>query len=246
MTGGAVSKAAEIVAGRIKRIAAHLLQSTPDEVVFRDGRIFANYASLTYEDVGRAWYMRPDQLSDDVDSGGLDRPPHTSRRSMTAYFPMPATRPMSPSTRRTCRNPRLRDRRGLRADGQSNDRGRSDLRRRGARGRNRPCSRKALDDANGQPLASTGNGLFLRPTELPRFRIHHKETPSPYSLHGLKGVGEGGAIAPAAAIVNAINDALAPLQAIVRQIPATPDRILAAISAAQEHRTEFVAWSRPR
>jgi carbon-monoxide dehydrogenase large subunit len=58
------------------------------------------------------------------------------------------------------------------------------------------------------------------------------ETPSPYSAHGLKGVGEGGAIAPSAALVNAINDALAPLNATIRQIPASPERILAAIAAA--------------
>jgi carbon-monoxide dehydrogenase large subunit len=75
--------------------------------------------------------------------------------------------------------------------------------------------------------------LLPGPTELPRFRITHMETPSPYSAHGLKGVGEGGAIAPAGALVNAINDALTPLNVTVRQIPASPERILAAIAAAR-------------
>jgi carbon-monoxide dehydrogenase large subunit len=70
------------------------------------------------------------------------------------------------------------------------------------------------------------------PTELPRFRVHHTETLSPHSAHGIKGVGEGGAIAPAGAIVNAINDALAPLGATLRDIPASPDRVLAALAAA--------------
>ena len=37
------------------------------------------------------------------------------------------------------------------------------------------------------------------------------ETPSPYTEFGVKGIGEGGAIGPPAAIVNAINDALRPL-----------------------------------
>ena len=60
------------------------------------------------------------------------------------------------------------------------------------------------------------------PTELPSFRVHHTETLSPHSAHGIKGVGEGGAIAPAGAIVNAINDALAPLGAMLRDIPASP------------------------
>jgi hypothetical protein len=52
-------------------------------------------------------------------------------------------------------------------------------------------------DENGQPLASTLLDYILPgPAELPRFRIAHRETLSPYSAHGIKGVGEGGAIAP--------------------------------------------------
>jgi carbon-monoxide dehydrogenase large subunit len=87
------------------------------------------------------------------------------------------------------------------------------------------------DDA--QPLASTLMDYLLPgPTELPHFRVAHTETLSPHSAHGIKGVGEGGAIAPAGAIVNAINDALAPLGAVLRDIPASPDRVLAAIAAA--------------
>ena len=44
--------------------------------------------------------------------------------------------------------------------------------------------------------------------EMPAMRIVHMETPSPYTEYGIKGMGEGGAIAPPAAIVNAVNDAL--------------------------------------
>lgn len=72
MSGGAVSVAAEIVAGRIKKIAAHLLQVRAEDITFRDGRIFSGEASVTYEDIGSAWYMRPDQLPDTVDRGGLE------------------------------------------------------------------------------------------------------------------------------------------------------------------------------
>jgi len=58
------------VALRIKAIAAHLLQVEPNAVAFKDGRIYAGQASVSYEDVGRAWYIRPDQLPDNVDSQG--------------------------------------------------------------------------------------------------------------------------------------------------------------------------------
>ncbi len=43
---------------------------------------------------------------------------------------------------------------------------------------------------------------------MPDVRIFHMETPSPYTEFGQKGVGEGGAIGPGAAVANAVNDAL--------------------------------------
>jgi carbon-monoxide dehydrogenase large subunit len=89
-------------------------------------------------------------------------------------------------------------------------------------------------DDVGQPLASTlADYLMPGAAEVPRLRIFHTQTPSPFTEHGIKGVGEGGAIAPAAAIVSAINDALLALGAEVNSIPATPRRILAAIQEAR-------------
>ena len=66
-------------------------------------------------------------------------------------------------------------------------------------------------------------------TEVPALRIHHMETPSPYSSFGQKGIGEGGAIGPPAAIANAVNDALRPLGVVVTELPITPARLLAAL-----------------
>ena len=63
-------------------------------------------------------------------------------------------------------------------------------------------------------------------------RIIHMETPSPYTRFGQKGLGEGGAIAPPAAITNAVNDALKGLGVELLVSPVTPDRIVGAIAAA--------------
>jgi carbon-monoxide dehydrogenase large subunit len=49
---------------------------------------------------------------------------------------------------------------------------------------------------------------------------------------GHKGLGEGGAIASPAALVNAVRDALAPLGVSVTEQPLTPDRILELIEEA--------------
>jgi carbon-monoxide dehydrogenase large subunit len=43
---------------------------------------------------------------------------------------------------------------------------------------------------------------------------------------GVKGLGEGGAIAPPAAIANALADALLPLATPVNEIPLTPERVM--------------------
>ena len=91
-------------------------------------------------------------------------------------------------------------------------------------------------DAQGQPLASTLSDYLLPgPAEMPPIRIAHMETPSPLTRFGQKGIGEGGAIAPPAAITNAINDALAGHAAELLVSPVTPRRIVAAIDEARRH-----------
>jgi carbon-monoxide dehydrogenase large subunit len=89
-------------------------------------------------------------------------------------------------------------------------------------------------DASGQPLASTlADYLLPGAAEVPEPRVDHMETPSPYTQFGVKGIGEGGAIAPPAAITNAINDALRPLGAELAHSPVTPRRIVEAVLAAR-------------
>ena len=64
-------------------------------------------------------------------------------------------------------------------------------------------------DEEAQPL-TTNFADYLMPsaTDIPDIEIHHLATPSPLTPLGMKGMGEGGAIGPAAAIGNAIADAL--------------------------------------
>jgi carbon-monoxide dehydrogenase large subunit len=72
---------------------------------------------------------------------------------------------------------------------------------------------------------------YMPPTarEIPRLELHHIETPTDASVTGAKGLGEGGAIGAPAAILNAINDALTPFGVSIDEVPATPQRIRAAI-----------------
>jgi carbon-monoxide dehydrogenase large subunit len=57
------------------------------------------------------------------------------------------------------------------------------------------------------------------------------------SITGAKGLGEGGAIGAPAAVINAICDALTPFGIELFEMPATPERIRAAVRAAEERRS---------
>jgi hypothetical protein len=58
------------------------------------------------------------------------------------------------------------------------------------------------------------------------------ETPSTTSITKAKGLGEGGTIGAPAAVINAINDALTPFGVEIDEMPATPQRIRAALRAS--------------
>ena len=65
--------------------------------------------------------------------------------------------------------------------------------------------------------------------EMPDIVCAHVETPTKQSLLGAKGIGEAGTAGAPGAVMNAINDALAPLGARLTQMPFTPERILKAL-----------------
>jgi carbon-monoxide dehydrogenase large subunit len=86
-------------------------------------------------------------------------------------------------------------------------------------------------DQNGQLLSgSFVNYLLPGSMEVPSIKTVHLESPSPLNPLGVKGLGEGGAIAPPAAIANALADALSDFRPQVNEIPLTPDRVLALLA----------------
>jgi carbon-monoxide dehydrogenase large subunit len=91
----------------------------------------------------------------------------------------------------------------------------------------------AAYDAEGQALAGSFMDYALaRATDLPDFILHHADTPSPRTPAGIKGMAEGGVMGAIGALMNAVNDALAPVGAELPEQPATAARIWAALRAA--------------
>ena len=80
---------------------------------------------------------------------------------------------------------------------------------------------------DGQPLTTTYmDYLIPTATDVPRIDVQSLSSPSPFSVGGIKGMGEGGQIAAPAAVANAVADALVPFGARIRQFPITPDYVL--------------------
>ncbi|WP_102141549.1 xanthine dehydrogenase family protein molybdopterin-binding subunit [Mycobacterium hubeiense] len=90
----------------------------------------------------------------------------------------------------------------------------------------------AYDD-DGNPLASTFVDYLLpTATEVPQIEYGHVEIPGP-GVGGYKGAGEGGAIGSTPAVINAINDALAPLGVTITRLPASPAAIVSLLEEAR-------------
>lgn len=231
--GGAVARASRILAQRAANIGAWLLQTDVANVRVADGKVFAGNSSVSLREVARAWYLQPQTLPADVDTGGLDVTAgyRADRDSGTfTYATHAAVVAVDPATGvieirdyivvedgGTLVNPMI-------VDGQ--------IRGGTAQGIG-TCLYEAVPfDAQGQPLASTMLDYILPgATEIPDIRVDHMHSPSPYTEFGMKGLGEGGAVGPPAAIVSAVNDALRPLKVEVHDLPLTPERILAAIDS---------------
>jgi carbon-monoxide dehydrogenase large subunit len=229
--GGAVATACRLLARRAVHIGAWLLQADVAMARVADGKVIAGARSVTLREVARTWYLQPQNLPPDLDTGGLDVTAgyRAARDSGTfAYAAHAAVVAVDTATGvieildyvvvedgGVLVNPMIVD--GQICGGTAQGIG--------------TCLYEATPfDAQGQPLASTMLDYALPgATEVPEIRVVHMETPSPYTEFGIKGLGEGGAIGPPAAIVSAVNDALRPLNVEVHDLPLTPERILSAI-----------------
>jgi len=85
----------------------------------------------------------------------------------------------------------------------------------------------------GQPQTVTFMDYLLpATTDVPRITVEHHCSPSPYTVNGVKGVGESGLIATPAAVANAVADALEPFGVAVDHLPLAPHNVVSAVSAS--------------
>lgn len=91
---------------------------------------------------------------------------------------------------------------------------------------------------NGEPSAASFiDYLVPTATEIPDITVSHLETPCAFTENGAKGAGEGGTIGAPAAVLNAVNDALRHTGVELDATPVHPRAVLAALDGA-DHRKE--------
>jgi len=233
-TGGAVADACRALVAPIAKIGAHLLQCKQTDVKIRDGRVHGPQGSVEFSEIGRAWYHHPEELPADADPGGLTtsaghKPHDPGVFSYSAHAALVAVDPDTGGVEvldyaivadcGTRVNPLLVE--GQVLGGFSNGLGNA-------------LYEESSYDGSGNPTATT-LADYTAPSapSVPYVKLDFIETPSPYSMFGMKGIGENGAIGPPAAIVNAVNDALRSLGAAVFETPITAARVREAIVRAQ-------------
>jgi carbon-monoxide dehydrogenase large subunit len=237
MAGGAVSRACAILAEKVKRIGAHLLQAPIDAVTLAGGQVSFGSQSIGFAAIAEAAYRHPERLPTGEEPGLEANTVYEPQRSTGAfsYATHACTVAVDPGTGvvelldyvvchdcGTMVNPMIVEAQVVGGVVQ---------------GLGTALYEEIPYDENGQPLASTFlDYLIPGAPESPDVRVLHMETPSPHTRFGIKGMGEGGAIAPPAAVVNAVNDALRTLGAELAETPITPERVLSAILAAEARR----------
>jgi carbon-monoxide dehydrogenase large subunit len=230
--GGATLIAAQKVRAKLIKLASHVLEAAADDVVLEDGEAkvagtdrtvsIAKLARESYTQAHRfggiepgltetATYDPPGTFSNACHAAEVEVDIETGRTILTRYL-------VAEDAGRII-NPMI-------ADGQVHGGV--------AQGIGNALFEEIVYDENGAPLTAT-LADYLAPTahEIPNIELHHKETPSTESITKAKGLGEGGGIGAPAAVINAINDALAPFGVEIDEMPATPQRIRAALRKAE-------------
>jgi carbon-monoxide dehydrogenase large subunit len=231
--GGATSRACKELAVRVARIGASLLQTDVNSVTVRDNGVYGPTGNVSLRDIAHTYYFAPGELPGDIDPHGLEVTGGYAPTCLTgihtgaAHAALVAVDPETGGVEildyvvvedaGTLVNPMIVD--GQIIGGT-------------AQGIGSALFEEMPFDAQGQPLASTlADYLLPGSAEVPNVRVFHMATPSPYTEFGIKGVGEGGAIGPSAAIANAVNDALKSRGVEICEIPITPRRIVHALAA---------------
>jgi carbon-monoxide dehydrogenase large subunit len=234
ISGGATLIAAQKVRAKLIKLASHMLEAAPGDIVLENGaaKVAGTDRSITVAALAREAYTQTHRFKGEIEPGltetGTYDPPGTfSNACHVAEVEVDIDTGRTTVTRYLVAEDAGRIINPMIADGQVHGGV--------AQGIGNALYEEIIYDENGAPLTAT-LADYMTPTahEMPTIELHHRETPSTESITKAKGLGEGGGIGAPAAVVNAINDALAPFGVVIDEIPATPQRVRAALRAKRD------------
>ena len=233
--GEAALQTGKAIRGNILRVAAAMLQCEPEDLDIRLGKIvdaLTGEVRLELAELGRVAYFRPDTLPKDFQSELTVTRHYVPRHQGFAFtngiqlshvevdVETGFVRLLKHWCVEDCGriiNPRLVD---------------EQIRGAIVQGIGAALYEHLVYDEQGQLLTGTMmDYLVPMAAEMPDIVVGHVETPTAYAEGGFKGAGEAGTAGAPGAVLNAVNDALAPLGARVTAQPITPEVVLKALGA---------------
>ncbi|MGI9478407.1 MAG: xanthine dehydrogenase family protein molybdopterin-binding subunit [Hyphomicrobiaceae bacterium] len=234
--GEAALRASRELRGNLLSIAGFLLQKSPDELDLKDGVVVDAATGAAHMDTGelaRIGHFRPHTLPSDLPSDLTVTARYASRDRMflpgngiqvsivevdveTGFVRLLRHVVVHDSGR--ILNPLLV---------------REQIRGGVVQGIGSALYEELRYDDDGALLTGTlSDYLVPIATEMPDIEVAHIETPTETSELGAKGAGEAGLTGAVGAILNAVNDALAPHNVFLTDVPLSPPRILQALDQA--------------
>ena len=235
VSAGAALGAARIVKDKLLRIAAHRLEAPLDDLELVDGSVRVRGApasSMTIAQLAQKAYLAPTELPAGMEPGleathAFDPPPLTfsSGTHICRVEIDPETGGLT-IPRYTIVEDCGRMLNPLVVEGQ--------LHGATTQGLGGALMEEIVYATDGQNLSATLLDYAIPiAARVPSFEVEHLERLDPNTPLGMKGMAEGGVMGAAAAISNAVADALAPLGADAGRQPFTSERIAAALRAAR-------------
>ena len=234
ISGGATLIAARKVRAKLIKIAGNMLEAAENDIVLEDGqaKVAGTDRTITIARMAREIYTQTHRFKGEIEpglseSGTYDPPGTFSNACHVAVVDLDPETGFVKIERYLVAEDAGRIINPMIADGQVHGGV--------AQGIGNALLEEIIYDESGGIL--TANlADYMPPTahEMPNIELHHIETPSTQSITRAKGLGEGGAIGAPAAVLGAINDALTPFGVEINTIPATPQRIRAALRDAEQ------------
>jgi aerobic carbon-monoxide dehydrogenase large subunit len=232
ISGGATLIASRKIRAKLIKIASHMLEAAPEDIVLADGhaKVAGTDRMVPIAQMAREAYIQTHRFKGEIEpglteTGSYDPPGTFSNACHVAIVEVDVETGHVAVEKFLVAEDAGRIINPMIADGQVHGGV--------AQGIGNALLEEIIYDETGGIL--TANlADYMPPTarEIPPIELHHMETPSVNSITKAKGLGEGGTIGAPAAVINAINDALSPFGMSIDEMPATPQRIRAALRKA--------------